>query len=374
MNHGGVPLAVKKNDHFIFALLLFVVLLWGINVVMIKYLTKFYPPLALAPIRLSLATFLLVPTVLYKQGYAKPPRHTMLAIIGVATFSIFLHQIALSWGVALTSSNHASLILGLNPMLTMALSSYLMKEPFTRAKGMGIVLGLSGVALVVSGASRGEASFLGDAIMFIATLTFVIGSLFVKKSTTVMSPLIVTAYSHTLASIGLMFTGWFFNPVWVYPGAWEPLPLAVLVFSSLVSTALGALWWNMGIQRVGAATASLFLNIQPVIGVFAASVFLGEELNWTHYGAGLFGRKSGHGPHRQKIRHRLMRSPRIFVPETAPIRRRPARQRPVRTGAPPDRFRLSCHYLWFRLPDRQSKRLPHEFCRLRRTPAPVNRY
>ena len=276
-------MTTTKTNNYIFSLLLFVVLLWGINVVMIKYLTNYYPPLALAPIRLSLATCLLLPVVFYKQGYTLPPRGAMLGIVGIATFSIFLHQIALSWGIALTSSSHASLILALNPMLTTALSSYLIKEPFTRTKGLGILLGFSGVALVVSGASRGEATFLGDAIMFIATITFVVGSLFVKKSTAVLSPLIVTAYSHTLASIGLLCMGFFFNPVWNYPGAFEPLPLAVLLFSSLVSTALGALWWNIGIQQVGAATASLFLNGQPVIGVFAAAAFLGEELYWPHY-------------------------------------------------------------------------------------------
>ena len=252
---------------------------------MIKYLTKFYPPLALAPIRLCLATALLLPVVLYKQGYTKLPRPTMFAIVGIATFSIFLHQICLSWGIALTSSSHASLILGLNPMLTTALSSYLMKEPFTRTKVLGILLGFSGVALVVSGVSKGEATFLGDALMFTATVTFVVGSLFVKKSTSVVSPLIVTAYSHALASIGLLVTGFFINPVWSYPGAFEPLPLAVLLFSSLVNTALGALWWNMGIQRIGAATASLFLNGQPVTGVFAAAIFLSEKLYWTHYAA-----------------------------------------------------------------------------------------
>ena len=272
-----------KTNNIIFALLLLVVLLWGINVVMIKYLTKFFPPLALAPIRLSLASCLLLPVVLFKQGYTKPPRSTMWAIVGVATFSIFLHQITLSWGIALTSSNHASLILALNPMLTTLLSSVLMKEAFSLFKGLGILLGFGGVALVVSGASQGESTLLGDAVMFVATLTFVIGSLFVKKSTTVLSPLVVTAYSHVLASVGLLLTGFFFNPVWSYPGAFEPFPLLVLLFSSLVSTALGALWWNIGIQRVGAATASLFLNGQPVVGIFAAAVFLGEKLFWVHY-------------------------------------------------------------------------------------------
>ena len=83
--------------------------------------------------------------------------------------------------------------------------------------------------------------------------------------------------------LGSFIAGFFFNPVWSYPGAFEPFPLLVLLLSSLVSTALGALWWNIGIQRVGAATASLFLNGQPVVGIFAAAVFLGENLFWVHY-------------------------------------------------------------------------------------------
>ena len=293
-----------KNNNFIFALLFFVVLLWGVNIVMIKYLTNFFPPLALAPIRLCMATALLLPVVLCKQGYTRPSRSSMLAIMGVASFSIFLHQFSLSWGISMTSSTHASLILGLNPLLTTMLASYIMREPLTRAKLLGILLGFSGVALVVSGVSQGTSTFIGDVVMFIATITFVIGSLFVKKSTKVLSPLIVTAYSHALASIGLLVTGFFVNPVWTYLGAFEPLPLALLFFSSLVNTALGALWWNMGIQRVGAATASLFLNAIPVTGVFAAAIFLGEELYWIHYaalilvilgvslGTGLIGRRS----------------------------------------------------------------------------------
>lgn len=273
------------SNNFTFALLLFVVLLWGINVVMLKYLTGFFPPLALAPIRLSLATALLFPVVLYKQGFVIPTAASFLPILGVATFSIYLHQITLSWGISQTSSTHASLILGLNPLLTTVLASSLMKERFSAAKALGILLGFSGVALVVSGGNTDASTLSGDAVMLVATITFALGSLFVKKSTATLSPLIVTAYSHGLASFGLLVTGGLVNTDWHYPGAFEPLPILVLLFSSFVNTALGALWWNTGIQQVGAATASLFLNATPVFGVFAAALFLGESLNWSHFAA-----------------------------------------------------------------------------------------
>lgn len=293
----------SSSIHFTFGLLLFVVLLWGINVVMLKYLTGFFPPLALAPIRLSLATGLLFPFVLYKQGLVIPPVNSFLPILGVATFSIYLHQITLSWGISQTSSTHASLILGLSPLLTTILASYLLNEHFSFGKALGILLGFSGVTLVVSGGANAASTLQGDLMMFAAAITFVFGSLFVKKSTANLSPLIVTAYSHGLASLGLLLTGGLLNETWSYPGAFEPLPVVVLLFSSFVNTALGALWWNTGIQRVGAATASLFLNATPVFGVFAAALFLGEKLNWTHLaalllvisgvslGTGLIGRK-----------------------------------------------------------------------------------
>ncbi|WP_312420206.1 DMT family transporter [Anaerospora hongkongensis] len=273
-----------KNNRPIFLLLLFVSMLWGANVVMIKYLTHYYPPLALAPIRLTLATFLLVPFVWYKHGLQIPPRQTWLPITGVAAFTIFLHQITLNLGAAATSGTHAVLILGLNPLLTTVLASLLIKEPFTWGKGLGIILGFGGVMLVVYGKTE-TATLYGDGIMVGAMVTFVIGSLFVKKSTALLSPLLVTAYSHILASVGLVIVGLIANTTWFYEGAFNVWPLSLVLFSSFVCTALGAVWWNTGIQRVGASTTSVFQNGIPIFGVFAAALFLGENINWHHVAA-----------------------------------------------------------------------------------------
>ncbi len=278
---------MQKNggNGFIFALLLFVVALWGINVAMIKYLINFYPPLALAPIRLSLATGLLLPMVFRKTGRRLPPRAAWLPIAGVAACSIFFHQLTLTWGLTATSGTHAALILGLNPLLTTLLASYLVDEPLTGPKILGIILGFGGVMLVVYDRAAGTATLAGDALMFVSMLMFVIGSLCVKKGTALVSPLVVTAYSHVLGSAGLVVLGLFTNPVWSYDGAGDALPLAVLLFSSLVNTALGAMWWNTGIQRVGASLSSLFQNGIPVFGVFASALFLGEPLGWPHLAA-----------------------------------------------------------------------------------------
>ncbi|MDR3561534.1 MAG: DMT family transporter [Negativicutes bacterium] len=275
----------KYTDRYIFALLSLVVTLWGVNVVMIKYLTTFYPPLALAPIRLFLATCLLLPAVLRKYGYVRPPRAAWLPIAGVAACSIFFHQITLTWGVTETSATHAVLILGLSPLLTALLASYLVRERLTGPKLVGVILGFGGVVLVVHGKAAGAASLVGDAVMVVSMLMFVIGSLFVKKSTELVSPLLVTAYSHVLGSAGLLVLGFFVNPVWCYDGAGGLWPMLVLLFSSFVNTALGALWWNTGIQQIGASTTAIFQNGVSVVGVFASAMFLHEEIGLVHIAA-----------------------------------------------------------------------------------------
>ena len=272
----------RSSHKATFGLLTLVVILWGINVVMIKYLTAYFPPLALAPIRLFLATCLLLPAVIFKYGFEWPPRSAWVPMAGVSLFSIFLHQITLSWGVAATSATHAALILGLNPLLTAILASRLANEPLTWSKVLGVVFGFSGVVLVVSGRAQGTATLLGDFVMLLSMMTAVVGYLFVKMSTAQVTPLVVTAYSHVVASVALMIFGYFSNPVWSYDGALGAWPLSILLFSSLVNTALGALWWNMGIQRIGASKASLFQNGIPIAGVFASALFLGEHLQWQH--------------------------------------------------------------------------------------------
>lgn len=265
-----------------FALLLMVSMLWGVNVVMIKYLTNYFPPLALAPIRIFLATCLLVPAVISKYGYEKPPLTVWLPLAGVAFFGIFLHHITLSWGVASTSGTHAALILGLNPLLTMLLASQLAAEPLTFSKGVAVILGFSGVVMVVAGKTQGAATLAGDIVMFASVMVAVFGYIFVKKSTAQLTPLVVTAYTHILATVGLLIFGFCVNTLWVYEGAFSIWPVSVLLFSSFINTALGAVWWNTGIQRIGASKASLFQNVIPVTGVFASALFLGEQLQWSH--------------------------------------------------------------------------------------------
>ncbi|WP_346355511.1 DMT family transporter [Azotosporobacter soli] len=273
-----------KQHRMTYAILTFVVILWGVNVVMIKYLLGYFPPLALATIRMALAAFSLLPAILRSSQLAVP-RRAWWPIIGVAFFSILVHQLFLAFGLANTSATHASLLLGLNPLVTALLASRYAAEPLSAAKIIGIILGFCGVLLVVSGNTHSIATPFGDALIFAATLAAVLGYLCVKKATTLVSPLIVTAYSHPLAAAGLIFLTLCSGDAWSYGNIKDAWPLIMLLISSFGSTALGGYLWNRGIQRIGASNTSLFQNGIPIAGIFASALFLYEPLGWHHIAA-----------------------------------------------------------------------------------------
>ena len=273
-----------KQNQATYAVLTFVVILWGVNVVMIKYLLNYFPPLTLAAIRMALASLCLWPCF-FKPSLRNLPRKAWAPIIGVAFSSILLHQIFLAFGLANTSATHASLLLGLNPLLTALLASRYAGENLSSGKLLGIAFGFSGVLLVVSGSGSNLSTPFGDALMFLATLTAVVGYLFVKAATNLVSPLAVTAYSHLFAALGFALLC-FFSPTPVNLAKLNSLqPIAVLLLSSFGSTALGGYLWNRGIKRIGASPASLFQNGIPVAGIFASALFLSEPLGAHHIAA-----------------------------------------------------------------------------------------
>ncbi len=270
------------------SLLLFVVILWGLNVVMVKYLSGFFPPLELATYRIGAAALLLAVFVAKSYGWVKLSLREWLYIAGIALSGIFLHQITLSAGVQTTDASTSSLILGLNPLATSLLAYAVLREPLSARKLCGVGLGFLGVMLVIFGDSWERTASIsfgkGELLIFVSMLAYVVSGLFIKKATEKTPVLVVTGYSHVLATVLLALTttgdhlisgqsvvlssDWF---VW-----------GVLIFSGWVSTALGAIWWNSGIRVIGAGRTAMFLNGMPIMSLVFSVLLLNETITWVH--------------------------------------------------------------------------------------------
>jgi drug/metabolite transporter (DMT)-like permease len=276
-----------KSEKFIYAILAMVVISWGLNVVMVKYLTQSLSPMLVAAVRMPLAGIALLPFVWKMHGFYKPTARQwgLLTLIGLT--SIFFHQLFLAFGVVTTTATNASLILGLNPLTTALLAAIFIGEKFTLRLAAGILLGLAGVVLVIftkTGDSTVDLTGWGDIIMLLAMLAYVVGGLLIKKiSGTSIPTLVVTAYSTVIGGVFLNLG----TVVYLGPSSYQQIHLSgtawvVMLLSAWGASSLGSLGWNYGIKLLGANKTAMFLNGMPFASIVGGIIVLNEKIGWVH--------------------------------------------------------------------------------------------
>jgi drug/metabolite transporter (DMT)-like permease len=60
-------------------------------------------------------------------------------------------------------------------------------------------------------------------------------------------------------------------------GAW-----AAIAYAGIFPAFLGFIFWNKGVEQVGASKAGLFIHLMPAFGILLAAAFLGEALAAFH--------------------------------------------------------------------------------------------
>jgi drug/metabolite transporter (DMT)-like permease len=69
--------------------------------------------------------------------------------------------------------------------------------------------------------------------------------------------------------------------------AWTTLGVGAVLYLGVVITGLGYLVWNWALERVSAARAAIFLNLQPLVGTLLGVLWLGEAFTVFTAGGGL---------------------------------------------------------------------------------------
>ncbi|WP_152400426.1 DMT family transporter [Paenibacillus cellulositrophicus] len=200
-------------------------------------------------------------------------------LIPYALVGMLLHQVSFFTGLRTVDATTASLILSLSPICTALFARLFLKESFTLRMTMGSVVAFAGVFFVVAnGAGFMLRISSGIGWMLICMRAFSGSVILMKKLTERIEPLVATAYSTMLGCIAV-----FPVSIWSEPHA-EIRPhygwWLVLIGSALLIQGLCAVVWNAQIRRVGAATASLFLNLQPFVAMVSGYFILGTPISY----------------------------------------------------------------------------------------------
>lgn len=251
------------------------ILAWGSTFTSIKIALEGCPPLVLAATRCLVGGGLLA-LVALAAGRRPGLRsnlgpYAVLALLNVVGF-FGLQVLAIDH----LDSGYASLLLYLQPVITVLLARPLLGDPLGPARVVGALTAFAGVA-VVSLHHDGEVSSYGIALAVATAFCWSLGTIAVKRTASRVEPLwavalpllsggtLLAAAAAVAGSDGLDLT---------------PRVGAAVVWTTLVGTALAWLLWMHLVTtgEVGRVAVSIFLV--PVVAVVLGWLLLDEQLGW----------------------------------------------------------------------------------------------
>ncbi|MCY1286820.1 carboxylate/amino acid/amine transporter [compost metagenome] len=276
----------KQAEWGVHVALMATMVIWGLNISAVKWLTPQTDIMLLASLRMLCATLLLAAVVLLLRGLLPHWRGKMLAFALLsAALMVYGNQTIFAAAMDGTTATNASLILALNPLLGGVMEAIFFRKRMPMSFIVGALIALIGVALVVlnrPGAKWTEPS-LGDFLVLASMISFALGVIMMQRLSRDASPLAVNAFLY-LAGTAMLLSH---TCVVVDAPVDKSLSLdwqvwACIVFSGVGATGLGAVAWGHGVARLGMGRASVYMSWVPVLGVGFAALLLNEPLTLWH--------------------------------------------------------------------------------------------
>lgn len=210
-------------------------------------------------------------------------------ILPLAIFNPLLFFGFQAFGLDLTLSSEAGIILAVGPVFTMILASYFLKERTTSLQKISILVSVFGVIYitVMKSSSIEFENMKGIIFLLISTLSLAIYSVMARKLTRDFSSMELS-----YVMIGISFIS--FNILAIGKHAIDgdiasfisPLGhvnfIIAILYLGVLSSFLTSYLSNYVLSKVESYKMSVFTNLATVISVIAGVVFLNEDISYFH--------------------------------------------------------------------------------------------
>ncbi|MGA0025854.1 MAG: DMT family transporter [Steroidobacteraceae bacterium] len=265
--------------------------IWGGTFTAGKILAETLPPALASLLRFLIASLALLVASRWLEGpLPRLDRRQWWVVLGLGCSGILVYNLLFISALALMPASRASLIVALNPVVTIALTGWLFGERLTALRWSGVGLALCGVWIVVSGGHLLDplpgAIGPGEAMMFGAVLAWAAYTLLGRTALAGLSPLAASTYA-SLVGTGMLSIAAIPDLLEFQPGMLTPEVLLAGAYLGILGTAVAFVWYYQAVQRLGPARTVVFNNLVPVFGATFAVLWLGEPVTWPLLVGGL---------------------------------------------------------------------------------------
>jgi drug/metabolite transporter (DMT)-like permease len=269
-----------------YVLLTLTPLFWACNWIVGRGFAVDVPPMTMTFLRWLFAIAILAPFAWphVRRDWPLVRRNwKVLALLG--SIGIGTHNALAYLGLNYTTATNGVILNSFIPVMIVAFSWLFLRERLTAMQLAGVGVSLAGVLAILSGGSLASlAAFRlngGDVLIILSMAmwsAYTIGLRWRPAGLHMLTFLFVLTCFGELAVLPLFLGELAFG---------RQMQLTVdnvvaLAAVGLFSSVLAYIFWNRGVEMVGASVAGLFVHLMPAFGIVLAWLFLGERLELFH--------------------------------------------------------------------------------------------
>ena len=254
--------------------------IWGGTFIAGRILAVAVPPAVGALLRFIVACMaLLAAAFLLERGLPRLDRRQLFATVALGATGVLAYNLFFLGALLRMPASRTSLIVALNPAVTIVAASLLFGERLRPLRWAGVALALLGVWIVLTRgdplAAVGDTLGAGEWMMFGAICAWAAYTLIGRSVLRGLTPLAATTWASLFGTAMLV-------PVAapdlarVELSALTPQVLAAVAYLGLLGTGLAFVWYYRAVQVLGPSRTVIFNNLVPVFGAAFGVGLLGE--------------------------------------------------------------------------------------------------
>lgn len=256
-------------------------ILFGLNIPIAKSLMpEWFSPLAASALRMLFAAVAFWITSLFFP--AEPvSKKDLLTLFAASFFGIFLNQTTYIIGLSQTSPIDSSIIATSTPILVMIISFFVLREPISLKKTLGVLLGLGGAIYLIyysqSHPTETTSSLKGNIYCFIGSILYSIYLVATRNISQRYSPVTLMKWMFLFAAIFIL--PFSYNDIISAKAITETAPPEVYLKLTYVlagATFLTYILIPTGLKRIRPTTVGMYNYVQPLVASFVA-IGIGQD-------------------------------------------------------------------------------------------------
>ena len=262
----------------VFAALIAVQILFGLNYVLSKVVVDVFPPLVWASARIIISTVIML-SIAFLSGTdsPKPDRHFLIPLVAFSLLGIIINQASFLVGLHYTTSTNSAILNTLIPVVTLLIVTLRGQEPVTTKRVLGFISAFAGVLVIrrVEDFSLSNSTLIGDLLTIVNCISYGFFLAYSKPFFQKNNRLWTTAWMFLYGSVGLTLLA---APQWVsfQMPALTPVLIGCMIFGVLGATVLTYFlnFWALAYAR--SSSVALFIYLQPIVAAALAWFWFNE--------------------------------------------------------------------------------------------------